>query len=145
MNLVEVAELSENGLVAKGNVDETVVSESAHGGESSRLLATTLGAGGNEETGVLPPEAARGPDATSLVPEGLPLGREVTVTGGDTEQNGIVGKEVSGLSNGVAGLGRSVHLAQDFLAEGLCDPREYNVSRWAVGKMNGVTNWKISA
>jgi hypothetical protein len=36
-----------------------------------------------------------------------------------TEQNSVEGEEVGGLNNGVASLGRSVHLAQDFLVEGL--------------------------
>lgn len=124
VNLVQVAQLGEDGLVAEGNVDEAVVSEGAHRGKSSGLLTTTLGTGGDEETGVLAPEATSGPDATGLVPEGLPLSREVTVTGRDTEQNSVEGEEIGRLNNGVAGLGRSVHLGQNFLVEGLSDPRD---------------------
>ena len=99
-----------------------MVSEGAHGGKTSGLLATALGTSRDEETSVLAPVATGGPDTAGLVPESLPLGREVTVTGGDTEQDGIVGKEVGRLGNGVAGLGRSVHLGQDLFAEGLGDP-----------------------
>lgn len=129
VNLVQVAQLGEDGLVAQGNVDEAVVSESAHRGKSSGLLTTTLGTGGDEETGVLAPVATRAPDATGLVPEGLPLSREVTVTGRDTEQNSVEGEEIGGLSNGVASLSRSVHLSQNFVAEGLGDPRDINVNQ----------------
>jgi hypothetical protein len=129
VNLVQVAQLGEDGLVAQRNVDEAVVGESAHRGKGSRLLTTTLSTGRHEETGVLAPEATGGPNTTGLVPEGLPLGREVTVTGGDTEQNSVEGEEVGGLNNGVASLGRSVHLAQDFLVEGLGDPRHSNVNK----------------
>jgi hypothetical protein len=145
VDFVEVAELAEDSLVAEGNVDEAVMSESAHGSKSSRLLATTLGTGGDEETSVLAPVATGGPDATGLVPESLPLGREVTVTGRDTEQNGIVCKEFRGLNNRVIGLGRSVHLGQDFITEGLGDPRKLSVSKFAFESKISVTNWKISA
>lgn len=124
VNLVQVAELGEYGLVAQRNVDEAVVSESAHRGKGSRLLTTTLSTGRHEETGVLAPEATSGPNATGLVPEGLPLSREVTVTGRDTEQNSVEGEEVRGLNNGIASLGRSMHLGQNFLVEGLSDPRD---------------------
>lgn len=123
VNLVEVGQEGECGLVAERNVDETVVGEGAHGGDGSGLLATTGGTGGDEETGVLAPVAAGSPDGAGLVPEGLPLSGEVAVAGGDTEEDGIVLQEVGGLSNGVAGLGRGVHLAQHLLGESLGDPR----------------------
>lgn len=122
MDLLEVGKEREGGLVTQRNVDEAVVSESTHGGNDSGLLATTEGTGGNEDTGILAPVAAGGPDGAGLVPEGLPLSREVTVTGGDTEQDGIVLQEVGRLSNGVGRLGRSVHLGKDLLREGLSNP-----------------------
>lgn len=144
MHLVKVGELSKDSLVSEGYIDEAVVGQSAHGGQCSRLLATSLRSCRNEESGMLSPIATGGPDATGLVPEGLPLGREVTVTGGDTEQDGIVGEKVSRLSHGVAGLGGSVHLAKDLFAEGLGNPRKLIVSQWA-GSGYGGTYWKISA
>ena len=121
VDLLKVGKLTEGGLVAQGNVDETVVSQSAHGSNGSRLLATTEGTGGDEETGILAPVTTRGPDTASLVPEGFPLGREVTVASGNTEQNGIVLKEGVRLGNGVVGLGGSVHLGQDLIGESLGD------------------------
>lgn len=127
MNLVEVGQLGEDGLVAERNVDETVVGEGAHGSKAGGLLTTTLGTGGNEETSVLAPVATGGPDTTSAVPEGLPLSGEVTVASGDTEENGVVLKEGVGLSNGVAGLGGSVHLSQNIVGEGLGDSRRYRL------------------
>jgi hypothetical protein len=48
----------ESGLVAERNVDDTVVSESAHGGKGCALLSTSLSAGADEETSVLAPETA---------------------------------------------------------------------------------------
>lgn len=122
VDLLQVGQEREGGLVAQRHVEEAVVGEGAHGGNGSRLLATTEGTGGDEETGVLAPVATGSPDGAGLVPEGLPLGREVAVAGGNTEQDGIVLEEVIGLSNRVAGLGRGMHLGQNFLGEGLGDP-----------------------
>lgn len=123
VNLVEVGQERGRGLVAERNIDEAVVGEGAHGRDSSGLLATTGGTSGDEETGILAPVATGKPDGGGPVPEGLPLSGEVTVAGGDTEEDGIVLQEVVGLSNGVAGLGRGVHLGQHVLREGLGDPR----------------------
>lgn len=122
MDLSQVRELSKGGLVAQRDVEEAVVGESAHGSNGGRLLATTEGTSGDEQTGVLAPEATGGPDTAGAVPEGLPLSREVTVTGGDTEEDGIVVKEVFGGGNGVGGLRGSVHLSENFLGKGLGDP-----------------------
>ena len=122
MDLGEVGQLGKAMLVAQRNVDEAVVSEGAHGGNSSGLLTTTESTGGDEQTSVLARVATSGPDGARGIPEGLPLSGEVTVTGGDTEQDGIVLQKVVGLSNGVVGLGRGVHLGQDLLGEGLGDP-----------------------
>jgi len=121
VNLVQVGEEREGGLVAQRNVDEAVVDKGAHGGQSSGLLTATRGSGGDEETSVLAVVATGGPDGAAGVPEGLPLSREVTVASGDTEEDGIVLQKVAGLSNGVGGLGRGVHLGQDFLGKSLGD------------------------
>lgn len=122
MDLLEVCELGKGGLVAQRDVEETVVGEGAHSSDGCRLLATTEGAGGDEQTGVLAPETAGGPDATGAVPEGLPLSGEVTVAGGNTEEDSIERQELIGSSNGVGGLGRSVHLRKDLLGKGLLNP-----------------------
>lgn len=123
MDLLKVGKEREGGLVTQRNVDKAVVSESAHGGDDSGLLTTAEGAGGNEDTGVLAPVATGGPDGAGLVPEGLPLSREVTVTGGDTEEDGIVLQKGGGLNNGVVRLGGGVHLGENLLRESLTDPR----------------------
>lgn len=115
VDLLQVGQLTEGGLVTQRDVEETVVSEGAHGSNGSGLLTTTEGTGGDEKTGILAPVTTSGPDTTGLVPEGLPLGREVTIASRDTEQNGIVLQQSVGLSNGVAGLGGSVHLGQDLI------------------------------
>lgn len=92
-----------------------------HARDDGALLSSSEGAGADEHAGVLAPEGARHPLAASLVPEGLPLGWEVTVSGGDTEYDGVVWLEVLGLGDGVVGFGRGVHFGEDFFGEGLCD------------------------
>lgn len=124
VDLLEVGKEGEGGLVTQRDVDEAVVGESAHGGNDGRLLATARGTSGNEDTSILAPVAAGGPDGAGLVPEGLPLSGEVTVTGGDTEEDGIVLQKLGGLNNGIAGLGRGVHLGENLLRESLSNPGE---------------------
>ncbi len=125
MDLVEVGEEREGSLVAERHVEETVVGEGAHRGDSGGFLTTSKGASRDEETSVAAVEATSGPDTASAVPEGLPLSREVTVTGGDAEEDGIVLKELLGLlQDGDGRLLGSVHLVEDLLGEGLRDPRD---------------------
>jgi hypothetical protein len=140
VDLREVGELAERVLVSERNEGETVVSQSAHGGEGSGFLTTTGGTSGNEDTGRLAPVTTASPDTTGLVPEGLPLGGEVSVTGGDTEEDGVVLEESVGLGDGVVTLWGSVHLGQDLLGESLGDP----VRRLAIASFvteDGRTNW----
>lgn len=56
-----------------------------------------------------------------LVKTHLPLSGEVTVTGGDTEDEAIVVSELCGLEDGVVGLGGCVHLGEDVLGQSLGD------------------------
>jgi hypothetical protein len=123
VDLIEVGEVGECVLVAEGNVDEAVVSKGAHGGDAGRLLATTLGAGADEQTGVLAPVGAVGPLLARVVKESLPLRGEVAVTGGDTEEDGVVLLEGGGVGQegDVGGLAGSAHLGENLLGEGLRD------------------------
>jgi hypothetical protein len=57
-DLAVVSEEVERGLVTERDVDDTVVSKSAHSGKCCALLSTTLGASADEQTGVLAPETA---------------------------------------------------------------------------------------
>ena len=52
----------------------------------------------------------------------LPLSGEVTVTGGDTEDERVELREVVRREDGVVGLRGCVELVEDVLGEGLCDP-----------------------
>lgn len=120
-DLAQVGQDAKGRLVTERNVDDTVVRKSAHSGQGSALLATTLGGSGDEQTGVLTPVGTGLPLAAGLVPEGLPLGREVAVTGGDTEEEGVVLLEGLGVLEG-GDLGRlwwGVHLLKHLLGEGL--------------------------
>ena len=79
-------------------------------------------ASGDEETNVFPGKATGRPEATGLVDKGLPLAGEVTITGGDTEKKGIVLWEFVDGDDWVLGLWGGMHLAEDFVGEGLWDP-----------------------
>lgn len=89
-DLSEVGKGSENRLVSERDVDDTVVGEGGEGIHDGRLLTTAGGTGGNKDSGVFAPEGTGLPLATGLVPEGLPLGREVTVSGRDAEKETII-------------------------------------------------------
>lgn len=115
-------------LVAERNEGNAMVSQSAHGVHSGRFLTTAGAAGGEEDTSLLAPVTALSPDAARPVPEGLPLGREVTVTGRDAKQDSVIFKECLGRSNGVVALGRGVHLLQNLVGECLRDPGAIDVS-----------------
>lgn len=123
MHLGEVGELGEGVLVAKGHVDDAVVGECGQGRQGGGLLAAAQAARADEEAGHLAVVAARLPLAARLVPEGLPLRREVAVPRGDADEEAVVpgqhGRVVEHLD--VGGLGGRVHLGQDLLGQRLGD------------------------
>lgn len=84
--------------------------QSRHCAYASRLLTTTGGARGDEKSSIFAPVCASAPLLSGGIPEGLPLGREVAITSGNTEKEGIVFLEGSGIRNWVAGFGRGMHL-----------------------------------
>lgn len=90
MDLGEVGELAKDVLVSQRNEVEAVMGQSAQRSDRSRLLTTTGAGSRDEKAGVLAVVTTGGPLLASRVPESLPLGREVTVTGRDTEENTIV-------------------------------------------------------
>ena len=140
-NFGEVGEEGEGGLVAEWDVDEAVVSKSAHSVKSSGLLSSTEGSGRDEETSIfayikgqqmfqtlkgycfLTPESTSLPLTSSRVPESLPLSWEGSISGWDTEEESIVLLELRWAVEGwdLAVLLWSVHLGQDFLWESLWD------------------------
>lgn len=129
-DLGHVGELREGSLVSQGDIDEAVMGDGRHGREGRALLSTTLCAGRDEDSDVLAPVSASGPDAAGCVPEGLPLGGEVAVPGGDAEEECVVLEELLRRGNGNAGLGGSVHLGQDFLRESLGDSGRHQDKRY---------------
>lgn len=148
MDLRQVRHLGEGLGVAEGHVDDAVVGEGRHGSDGSGLLTAAHGSGRDEEAGHLAPEATGGPLLAGLVPEGLyhvlsvfillyeirsavdsthlPLSGEVAVSGGDAQEESIVRLEGRGVfkDRDIGGLGRSVHLAQNLLGEGLRELEE---------------------
>ena len=94
-----------------------------------------MAASGDEDTSILAPKLAFLPQSAGSIPEGLrhacffnrrlhpfsdrithlPLSREVTVTSGDTEDEGVELSKVVGGKDGIVGLGGRIHLGQNFL------------------------------
>lgn len=83
------------GLVAKclcitqGHIDDPVMGQGGHARDGGRFLPAALGGRADEEAGHLAVEATALPQSAGLVPEDLPLGGEVAVTGGDAKEEGL--------------------------------------------------------
>ena len=122
-DLAHVGELAEAVLVAERHVHDAVVGEGAHGGDGGGLLAAAGGGGADEDAGELAVEAAGGPLATGLVPEGLPLRGEVAEAGRDAHQEAVVLLEGGGVrQDGDVGLlAGGVHLGEHVGGQGLGD------------------------
>ena len=88
-------DLRQTGLVAKclritqGHIDDPVMGQGGHARDGGGFLPAALGGRADEEAGHLAVEAAALPQPAGLVPEGLPLGGEVAVAGGDAEEEGL--------------------------------------------------------
>lgn len=117
MNLVEIGQEREGGLVSQRNIDDAVVSQCAHTGKSSRFLATAGGAGGDENTSVFSPVATAAPNTAGFVPERFPLGGEVAISGWDSKEKSVVLEKLIGVTQDLnAGvLGSSMHFGEDIL------------------------------
>ena len=129
-NLGVVTKKVEGGLVAERHVDDSVVSEGAHGGDGGALLSTALSGSADEEASVLAPEAAGLPLLAGVVPEGPPLGGEVAVAGGNAHEEGVVlleGRGVGHLGDRAVLFG-GVHLGEDLLGESLGDAVEVDLA-----------------
>lgn len=95
----------------------------AHTRNSSALLSTTQGSGADEQTSIFAPVAALRPLLSAPIPKGLELGGEVSIAGGDAEEDTVKGLELGRVAeNGnVGGLCGSVHFGEDFVGEGFGD------------------------
>ena len=82
--------------IPQRHIDDTMMSQSRHSGNRCALLSATYGPGGDEETSVLPVKASRLPLLASLVPESLPLGREIAITSWDTKKECVIVFELIG-------------------------------------------------
>ena len=76
--------------IAKRNIDDAVVGKSTHRSHGGTLLSTAHGRRRDEDTGILVVVAALLPLSAGLVPEGLPLRREVAVSGWDAQQESVI-------------------------------------------------------
>lgn len=121
-DFIKVGQRLERSLVPQRHIDDAVMRERTHRRDGGALLPSALGSGGDEKTAVFAPVGAGLPLLTRLVPEGLPLGGEVAVAGGDAEEKGVVLFELVGRDEGDGFvLAWGVHLAEDLLGESLFD------------------------
>ena len=96
--------------------------EGRHASQRSALLSSAHRRGRDEDADVLPVEAASLPLLASVVPEGLPLGGHVAVTGGNPDEEGVIFLELVGGDDGDGfALARGAHLGEDVLWESLLD------------------------
>jgi hypothetical protein len=95
----------------------SVVCHGRHNGNDRALLSTTRGTGRDEDTGVFAIISTGSPLAASGIPERLPLSWEVTITGGNANEERIVALEGLGIDDWDIGLGRSVHLKRRMISE----------------------------
>ncbi len=86
-----------------------------HRRDDRALLPTAWSRRAHEDAGVLAPVGALGPLLARVVKERFPLRREVSVTCGDTEEEGVVFFEYAGADEGNVGLGGRVHQIEDLL------------------------------
>lgn len=71
MDLGQVSQEREDGLVAERNEDDTVVAQGRESGVDGHFLPSTRGAGGNKDAGVLASEGTLSPEPTGGIPKGL--------------------------------------------------------------------------
>lgn len=121
-DLRKVGQDREARLVAQRDVDDAVMRQGRQSSNNRALLSTTWSTSRDKDTSILSPVCARSPLTSSRIPECLPLRGEVTITGGDTEEESVVLLEGGGVDDGdVGGFGWCVHLGENFLGEGLGD------------------------
>lgn len=102
-----------------------MVSERAQGSDDGGFLTAARSSGGYENPGILAPIRSALPFLARGVPEGLPLRREISVTGRNAQEKAIIAlKDVGSDQGNIRRLARGVHLGQHFLRKGLLHPTE---------------------
>ena len=108
--------------VTQWYIDDAMMGKGAHCRKGSALLSSPLRSGGNEQATVFTPVTTSEPHLASGIPEGFPLGGEISVTSWNTHKESIVFLELfSGDEWDVFALLRDVHFGEDILRQGLFD------------------------
>ena len=122
LDFIDVCHLCEGFGITQGYIDDAMMGKCTHCRDSGALLSAPLRSGGNEQATVFTPVTTSEPHLASRIPEGFPLGGEVSVTSRNTHKESIVFLELFRSDEGdVCALPRRVHLGEDFLREGLFD------------------------
>ena len=123
-HFLEIGQDGESFTIAQWHETDTMMGQGAHESKSCALLSSSQTGGRDKAAGILADQSSRSPELPSGVPEVLPLGGEVTVSGWDTEDEGIVFLKRVGSDEGDGFvLRRYVHLAENFLGESLLDSK----------------------
>lgn len=128
MYLLKVGIESKCVFIAHGYIDDSVVGKGGHGIEGSDLLTSTGGSSGNKDSGVLTVKSTLGPETSSGIPKSLPLGREVSVSGGDSQKKGVVRCKDFRTNDGIFALGRRMHLGKNLLRKSFGDLEKVGLS-----------------
>ena len=81
--------------ITQGHIDDPVMGQGGHTRDGGGFLPSAQGGCADEKAGHLAIEAPTRPQPASLVPESLPLGGEIAVTGRDTKEEGLTTKPQS--------------------------------------------------
>jgi hypothetical protein len=145
MDFIQVHEARESVFVSQWDKVDAMVNECRETIDYSRLLSTTGRPGGDERAREFAVEGTGTPELTGRVPEGFPLRGEVAITGGYAKEEGVIIGELGHLKNGVGGLGRCVHLVEDFLWEGLANSGGMLVVQRLPGSVNLLENRDLAS
>ena len=112
-------------MTSQWHIDDAVMCKRAHGSKAGAFLPATLRCGRDEETAVFAPIATTLPLFSRLVPESLPLCREVAITCRNAEEESIVFLEFVRRDKWDACvLARRIHFRKDVFGEGFFDSGE---------------------
>lgn len=119
-NLGQIGQQGKGGFVSQRHIDDAVMGQCAQRGNDGGFLSPSRGSGGDEDAGKLAPIASRLPLLAGGIPKGLPLGGEVSVAGGDAQQESVIAFEDLRRDEwNFRGLAGGIHLGKNLLREGL--------------------------
>lgn len=125
VNFGQIGQRGEDRLISQRDKDDTMMGQRAQGCQGGGFLASSQGAGGDENPGILAPICSGLPLLTGVVPECLPLSRKVPVASGNAQEKTIIFRKSSGIDEGnIFRLARGIHLGKHLLRKSFLHPAE---------------------